>query len=224
MGIPREGEGEGVEMMSSTEHPRCHWPCLAACHATSGATCQKYELLDMFAIVPAISCPVYMSACLSACMSAHCLHFILLSTRWGDKRALCIWEICRGYCIYWERRFSSIFADRCCICHEFRITNRQISWNCQKTRSLFITAEFCGQVASQGYGKRGYEGGKAHFVLRKRKLCHFLFATDSEQVSQLPYSCPPSCTPSPPGKSAWHNLRQVSNICCCCLSLFLLLN
>lgn len=78
MGIQGEG-GEG-ETMSSTEHPRCHWPCLAAaCHATSGATCQKFELLDMFAIIPAISCPVYMSAYLPVCLhsvytSSFCRH------------------------------------------------------------------------------------------------------------------------------------------------------
>lgn len=78
----------------------------AACHATSGATCQKYELLDMFAIVRAIS--LLLLLLLSVCLSARlavCLLFTLhpfVPVAPVDALAIkghCIYEIRSGHCI-----------------------------------------------------------------------------------------------------------------------------
>lgn len=74
----------------------------AACHATSGATCQKYELLDMFAIVRAISLLLLLllSARLAVCLLFTLHPFVPVAP--VDALAIkghCIYEIRSGHCI-----------------------------------------------------------------------------------------------------------------------------
>lgn len=108
------GWGKMMLMMSST---LVAIGLAAACHATSGATCQKYELLDMFAIVREISLLLLLllSVCPSSCLSAvYTSSFCACRAcrRSGDKRPLYLWDT--QWPLY--LRGASLFADRCCIC------------------------------------------------------------------------------------------------------------
>lgn len=116
------GMGMGEDDVDDVESTLVAIGLAAACHATSGATCQKYELLDMFAIVRAISLlllllllPVCLSVCPSSCLSAvYTSSFCACRAcrRSGDKRPLYLWDT--QWPLY--LRGASLFADRCCIC------------------------------------------------------------------------------------------------------------